>query len=84
MKIQLIKHFDCLAHNYKWPTTRCTHNLETLEKVEVEKSVTDLFVGENEKWINEGNDKQYMHDSTIQLVISKLFTKFQNPKSSCS
>ena len=31
---------------------------ETLALIEAEKSVTNFFIGEKEKWTNNGNDKQ--------------------------
>ena len=49
-----------------------------------EKSATEIFIGEKEKWTNKGTDKQYVavFCSTIQLITIKLCTKFQNPNSS--
>ena len=47
--------------------------------------MTEIFIGEKEKWINKGTDKQYVavfFCYTIQLITIKLCTKFQNPKSS--
>ena len=48
------------------------------------KSATEFFIGEKEKWINKGTDKQYVavFDYTIQLITLKLCTKYQNPNSS--
>ena len=33
--------------------------------IEAEKSVTESFVGEKEKWTNKGTDKQYVADSLL-------------------
>ena len=61
-------------------------NLKNMAQIEAEKSVTENFVREKEKWTNKGTDKQYVADSlyTVQLVITKLCTKFQDPRSSSS
>ena len=46
-----------------------------------EKSVIKNLIAEKERWTNKWNDKQ----STIQLVIPNICTKFQKPRchSSC-
>ena len=46
--------------------------------------MTEISIGEKEKWTNKGTDKQYVavFCYTIQLITIKLSTKFQNPKSS--
>ena len=41
----------------------CIQNLKTLAQIEAEKSVTENFVREKEKWTNKGTDKQYVADS---------------------
>ena len=48
-----------------------------MAQIEAEKSVTEMFVSEKEKWTNKGADELFQY--TIQLVIAKLCTKFQNP-----
>ena len=45
---------------YTLPTWRCTQNLKTLAPTGAEKSVTEISIGEKEKWNNKGTDKQYM------------------------
>ena len=40
----------------------CIQNLKTLAQKEAEKSVTENFVREKEKWTNKGTDKQYVAD----------------------
>ena len=49
-----------------------------------EKSVTEISIGEKEKWTNKRTDKQYVavFCYTIQLITIKLCTKFQSPNSS--
>ena len=66
-------------------SSSCIQNLKTLAQIEAEKSVTENFVREKEKWTNKGTDKPYVADSfyTVQCVITKLCTKFQNHRS-CS
>ena len=39
--------------------------LKTLAQIEAEKSVTENFVREKEKWTNERTDKQYVADSLL-------------------
>ena len=48
-----------------WLSSCCIQNLKTLAQihVEAEKSVTENFVREKEKWKNKGTDKQYVADS---------------------
>ena len=36
-----------------------------LAQIGAEKSVTEIFVGEKEKWTNTGTDKQYVANSLI-------------------
>ena len=58
-------------------------NLKTLALIEAEKSVTEIFIGEEEKWTNNGNDKQEEADSLLHNTTSytqHICTKFQNPK----
>ena len=43
---------------YTLPSWRCTQNLKTLAPIEAEKSVTEISIGEKEKWTNKGTDKQ--------------------------
>ena len=42
------------------PTWRCTQNFKTLALIGAEKSVTEISIGEKEKWTNKGTDKQYV------------------------
>ena len=34
--------------------------LKTLAPIGAERSATEIFIGEKEKWINKGTDKQYV------------------------
>ena len=45
---------------YTLPTWRCTQNFKTLAPIGAEKSVTEISIGEKEKWTNKGTDKQYV------------------------
>ena len=57
-------------------------NLKTMAPIGAEKSVTEISIGEKEKLTNKGTDKQYvavLFFYTIQLITTKLCTKFQNP-----
>ena len=58
----------------------------TLAQIEAEKSVLENFVREKEKWTNKGTDKNMwlILSYTVQLVITKLCTKLQDPRSSSS
>ena len=42
---------------YTWPLSRCIQKLQTLALIEAEKSVTEIFIWEKEKWTNKENDK---------------------------
>ena len=44
------------------------------------------LIGKKEKWINKGADKQHVADflCTVQLFISDVYTKFQDPRSGSS
>ena len=55
---------------YNWPCSRCIQNLKTLALIEAVKSVTEIFIGEKEKWTNKGNDKQEEVDSLLHNTTS--------------
>ena len=61
-------------------------NFKILGQVVPEKSLTENFVREKEKWTNKGTDKNMwlVLCYTVQFVITKLCTKFQDPRSSSS
>ena len=42
------------------PSWRSTQNLKTLAPIGAEKSVTEISIGEKEKWTNKGTDKHYV------------------------
>ena len=56
--------------HYTWPLSRCIQNLKTLALIEAEKSVTEIFIGEKEKWTNKENDKQEEADSLLHNTTS--------------
>ena len=51
-----------------------------------EKSLTENFVREKEKWTNKGTDSHMwlILEYTVQLVIPDVCTKFQSPRSNGS
>ena len=62
-------------------------NFMILGQVVPEKSLTEIFVREKEKWINKGTDKQYVADSLLHSTTCHyqvFFTKFHDPRSSSS
>ena len=50
---------------YTWPLSGCIQNLKTLALIGAEKSVTEIFIGEKEKWTTKGNDKQEEAESLL-------------------
>ena len=48
----------------------CIQNLKTLALIQEEKFVAENFLGEKEKWTNEGNDKQQHADSLLHNTTS--------------
>ena len=56
-------------------------NLKTLALREDEKSVTENFVGEKEKWTNNGNDKQEEAASLLHNTTSYIQYLYQISKS---
>ena len=56
-------------------------NLKTLAQIEAEKSVTDTFVREREKWTNKRTDKQYVSDSFIHNTTCHYQALYKNSKS---
>ena len=57
----------------------CIQNLKTLALIEAQKSVTEIFIAEKEKWTNKWRDKKGEAE-----IIPKICTKFQNPRFSSS
>ena len=66
---------------YTWPLSRCIQNLKTLSLIEAEKSVTEIFIGEKEKWTNKENDKQEEADSLLHNTTSYTQHLYQISKS---
>ena len=62
-RIKLISASWFSAPQYTWPLSRCIQKLKTLALIGVEKSVTENLIGEKEKWMYKGNDKQQEADS---------------------
>ena len=76
--------FSC--PQYTWPLSRCIQNLKTLALIEAVKSVTEIFIGEKEKWTSKGNDKQEEADSLLHNTTSytQHLYKIANPRFSSS
>ena len=66
---------------YTWPLSRCIQNLKTLALIEAEKSETEIFIGEKEKWTNNGNDKQEEADSLLHNTTGYTQHLYQISKS---
>ena len=56
-------------------------NLKTLALIEAVKSVTEIFIGEKEKWTNKGNDKQEDVDSLLHNTTRHTQHLYQISKS---
>ena len=65
---------------YIWPLSSCIQNLKTLALIGAEISVTEIFIGEREKWTNKGNDKQEEADSLLHNTTSHTQHLYQNFK----
>ena len=64
-----------------WLSSCCIQNLKTLAQIEAEKSVTENFVREKEKWTNKGTDKQYVADSLLHGTTCHYQALYQNSRS---
>ena len=67
---KLISASWCFFPQYIWSLSRCIQNLKTLAFIEAVKSVTEIFIGEKEKWTNKGNGKQEKVDSLLHNTTS--------------
>ena len=65
-------------------TLKAYTKFQTLALTEAEKSVTEIFIGEKEKWTNNRTDKQEAILSYTIQVIPNICTKFKNPSFSSS
>ena len=59
----------------------CIQSLKTFTLIEGEKSVTEIFTGEKEKWTNKGNDKKEEADSLLHKTTSYTRHLYQISKS---
>ena len=64
-----------------WLSSCCIQNLKTLAQIEAEKSVTENFVREKEKWTNKGTDKQYVADSLLHSTTCHYQAFYQISRS---
>ena len=78
---QILISASIFFQQYTWPLSRCIQNLKTLALIEAEKSVTEIFIGEKEKWTNKGNDKQEEADSLLHNTTSYTQHLYQISKS---
>ena len=62
---------------YTLTIERCTQNLKTLAPKGAEKSVTEIYIGEKEKWTNEGTDKQYVAAFLLHNTTHHYHVLFQ-------
>ena len=53
----------------------------TLGQVVPEKSLTEIFVREKEKWTNKGTDKQYVADSLLHSTTCHYQALYQISRS---
>ena len=68
-----------------WLSSCCIQNLKTLAQIEAEKSVTEDFVRKKNGQIKGLISNMWLILCyTVQLVITKLCTKIQDPRSSSS
>ena len=65
---------------HTWPFSKYIQNLN-LALIEAEKSVTEIFIGEKETWINKENDKQEEADSLSYSTTSHTQHLYQISKS---
>ena len=67
---------------------KCMQNLKTLALIEAEKSVTEIFIGEKEKWINIIKEwsagEGWFSLTQYNKLIPNICTIFQNPRFSSS
>ena len=66
---------------HTWPLLRFIQNLKTLAVIGAEISVMKCFIGEKEKWTNEGNNKQQHADSLSHNTTSHTQHLYQISKS---
>ena len=52
-----------------------------MTKFKMQKNVTEIFIGEEEKWTNKGNDKQEEADSLLHNITSYTQYLYQISKS---
>ena len=64
-----------------WLSSCCIQNLKTLAQIEAEKSVTENFVREKEKWTNKGTDRQYVADSLLHSTTCHYQALYQISRS---
>ena len=64
-----------------WPLSMCIQNLKTLALIEAKKFVTENLLGDKEKWINKGNDKQQHAESLLHDTTSHTQHLYQVSKS---
>ena len=63
------QHLGFLSHNILGHS-QGVYKIWRLALIDAEKSVTEIFIGEKEKWTNKGNDKHEEADSLLHNSIS--------------
>ena len=61
-KAKIIISILIFLYTYTRPPSRCIQNLKKLAQMGAEKSATEFFAREKEKWTNKGTDKKYVAD----------------------
>ena len=69
-RIKLISAYWFSFLLYIWPLSMCIQNLKTLALIGVEKSVTEILIGEKEKRTNKENGMQEEADSRLHNTTS--------------
>ena len=75
------RHLGFVSSKIIWLSSSCIKNLKTLAQIEAEKSTTENFVREKEKWTNKGTDQQYVADSMLHSTTCHYQALYQISRS---
>ena len=67
--------------SYAFGCPYLVYKIYRLAQIEAEKSVTENFVRDKEKWTNKGTDKQYVADSFIHSTTCHYQALYQISRS---
>ena len=72
----------CSYTQHTWPPSRFIQDLKKLSQMGAGKYMAELFVREKENWTKKGlvSNMWLPILYTVQLISTKLCTKFQDPK----